>query len=416
MGVGTWWRARRARTLMDRSLHDLRSGRFGEAEAAAREAANIRAEVLGPAAPQTFACRLVVARALYFQQRWAATEQEVRECLALSTATGTGSPVVAQLRTLLASTLCQACRLAEAETEARAAIAARPEGADPGEETPHDVLAMVLGDQGHHAEAAELLETIAAARASRVGAGHPLVLKGRSDRLQCLAYLGRHEEFDAEADALRAAAAELPGVNGVLVSLAVANARAFSLNLRGRFPEAVDVLGPALAKSRQGLRADRFERVLRLGLARALTGQGQAEAAIEEVEAAQTLYDRRPQVGHDLSAIHLARADALLALGRAAEAEQESRRCLTVCEQSIGARHHRTLEARTVLGEALAATGRTAEATACLDAVATDWDTHFGSGHHGTVRARTALQSVGTPGWARHAQVTTGGCAAARDA
>ncbi|MDH6145282.1 hypothetical protein P3T35_007337 [Kitasatospora sp. GP30] len=102
--------------------------------------------------------------------------------------------------------------------------------------------------------------------------------------------------------------------------------------------------------------------MLHLGAARALTGQGRAQEALAAVEEAQDIFDRAPgpgQLAHDMSAIHMARAAALLALQRPAEAEHEARKCLSRCERHLGPAHHRALEAATVLGTALAGLHRT---------------------------------------------------------
>ncbi|TQF06959.1 tetratricopeptide repeat protein [Kitasatospora acidiphila] len=256
-----------------------------------------------------------------------------------------------------------------------------------------DVLALVLGDLGRHREAADLLAATAAARARTTSSDHPLVLKGRSDRLQHLAYLGLHEEVVAESSAVKTAARGTEGIHRILLPLAVSNGQAFSLSLHGHYEQAENLLRPVLDEARRQ-RLGRFLMVLHLGAARALTGQGRAQEALTAVENAQDIFDQAPGTGgllHDLSAIHLARAAAQFALGRPADAEHEARHCLSQCERHLGPAHHRALEAATTLGSALAVLHRNDEAAELLHATHDAWRTHFGHDHHGTIRARQAL-------------------------
>ncbi|WP_194294333.1 tetratricopeptide repeat protein [Streptomyces sp. RB17] len=299
-------------------------------------------------------------------------------------------------RTLLAQALRMQGRLQEAESEARSAIEVQPvpgrfEGRDG-----RDVLALVLGDLGRHREAADLLSATAAARARITSSDHRLVLKGRSDRLQHLAYLGLHEEVVAEAGALKTAARGAEGIHRLLLPLAVTNGLAFSLSLHGHYEQAEHLLVPVLDEARRR-RLGRVLMVLHLGAARALAGQGQAQEALAAVKKAQDIYDQAPgaeALAHDLSAIFLARAAALLALGRPADAEHEARHCLSQCERHLGRAHHRALEAATVLGAALADLHRNEEAAELLHATHDAWRTHFGHDHHGTIRAGQALATL----------------------
>ncbi|MGW0208681.1 hypothetical protein ACWDZ8_23735 [Streptomyces sp. NPDC003233] len=93
-------------------------------------------------------------------------------------------------------------------------------------------------DLGRHREAADLLAVTAAARARTAPSDYWLVLKGRSDRLQHLAYLGLHEEVVAEAGTLKSAARGTEGIHRILLPLAVTNGLAFSLSLHGNYEQA----------------------------------------------------------------------------------------------------------------------------------------------------------------------------------
>ncbi|MGW1913169.1 tetratricopeptide repeat protein [Streptomyces sp. NPDC002076] len=338
--------------------------------------------------------RLEASEYLCRQRRWADAEPELRGVLQAA-AGGTG-PLVASARTLLAQALRAQGRLQEAEDEARSAIDAQPVPGRFDGRDGHDVLALVLGDLGRHREAANLLAVTAAARARTAPSDYWLVLKGRSDRLQHLAYLGLHEEVVAEAGTLKSAARGTEGIHRILLPLAVTNGLAFSLSLHGYYEQAEHLLLPVLDDARRQ-RQGRFLMVLHLGAARALTGQGRAQEALAAVDQAQDIFDQGPgadALAHDLSAIHLARAAALLALDRPADAEHEVQHCLSQCERRLGPAHHRALEAATILGTALTVLNRNDEAAELLHTTHDAWRTHFGHDHHGTIRARQALATL----------------------
>ncbi|WP_143676671.1 hypothetical protein [Kitasatospora sp. GP30] len=171
--------------------------------------------------------RLDAAEYLCKQWRWQDAERELREVL--GPAAEESGPLMASARTLLAQTLRAQGRLGEAECEARAALEAQPVPGMVDGRDGQDVLALVLGDLGRHREAAEVRAATAAARTRTTSADHWLVLKGRSDRLQHLAYLGLHEDVVAEAGALKTAARGAEGIHRILLPLAVTNGQAFSL-------------------------------------------------------------------------------------------------------------------------------------------------------------------------------------------
>jgi hypothetical protein len=383
------WRLRRAQALLDLFTRASQDQQWQTAESAARESLVIRSAELGAADPATLVCRYHLAVALHARGRWEESEKELREALERASDVESVRPLAATMRTLLASVLRLEGRLAEAEVEARAAMTSRSTVAGPKGLVPQDVLALVLGDLGRHREAADQLAANVAARTASTGAGHVLVLKGRSDRLQHLAFLGLHEEVVREADAVRVAALGVRGPHALLLELAAANALAMSLSLHGRFQEAEALLRPAVAG---GQGEDRFVLVLQLGLARALVGLGRGEEALVVVESSQAIFDQREgAVAHDQSAIMFARAAALLASDRPADAEREARGCLILCSQVLGPSHHRVLEAETLLGMAMARQGRGDQAAPQLQSAHAAWLAHFGQHHHGTERARRAL-------------------------
>ncbi|MER7759201.1 tetratricopeptide repeat protein [Streptomyces sp. NPDC097619] len=238
----------------------------------------------------------------------------------------------------------------EAEREARAVAASgsRRNAGDPHAALALGIAALAAGAQGRHAEAVSTYDTALPVFGETFGTAHPQTLKLRSDRAQALASLDRHAEAEAECAAVARTAADGTDPDLPLVATAARSGRIYALCALGRHPEAEAVAREALA-AHPG--PDRFTLVLRLGLARALRGQDRHEEALAEAEYAERLYrllppeQRRPETG----APELARAAALLGLGRAAEARPLAAAAHDSCLSAFGPSHRRTTEARTLL-------------------------------------------------------------------
>ncbi|NEB81932.1 tetratricopeptide repeat protein [Streptomyces sp. SID14478] len=247
-----------------------------------------------------------------------------------------------------AKELYEARRYAEAEAEARAVARSRPRD-DEYAALALNIAAIATGAQGRHAEALATYEDALAAFTRIFGVAHWLTLKVRSDRAQQLAALGRYAECEAECAAVALAAAGGTGSEMALLTAASRNGLVYALNAQGRQAEAEALAREALAAHRA---ADRMSLVLRLGLVRSLNGQARYEEALVEAQGAGELFrglseeQRHPDAG----AVELALATALSGLGREDEARGQAAAAHDVCLASFGPNHHRTVEARALLG------------------------------------------------------------------
>ncbi|CAL9356213.1 hypothetical protein SUDANB70_00573 [Streptomyces sp. enrichment culture] len=251
----------------------------------------------------------------------------------------TGTPVAE------AKALYEAGRYAEAEAGARAVARARD---DEYAAVALNLAALAAGAQGRHAEALATYDEALAAFRRFFGADHWLTLKLRSDRAQQMTSLGRHAECEAECAAVVEAAGRGTEPEMTRLAAAARNGLVFALNAQGRHQEAEAVAVEALAAHRE---RDRQALVLRLNLARSLNGQARHDDALREARTADTLYRALP--GHlclpDTGAVDLVVADALLGLGRAADARQRAAAAHDACLASFGPDHRRTREARALL-------------------------------------------------------------------
>ncbi|MFB6618766.1 tetratricopeptide repeat protein [Streptomyces sp. NPDC085524] len=248
-----------------------------------------------------------------------------------------------------ATALYQEGRYAEAEAEARSVAAARSR--------PRDdmygplalgIAALSAGAQGRHDDAFATYDALLPVFGRIFGAEHPQTLKLRSNRAQVLSALARHAECEAECAAVARVAARGAGPDMPLIATAARNGQIFALNALGRHPEAEALACEALAAHRV---QDRFTLVLRLGLARSLSGQDRHEEALAEAGRADELRRGLPQEQHrpETGAVELATATALLGLGRGAEARSLAAAAQSACLSAFGPDHRRTTEARMLL-------------------------------------------------------------------
>ncbi|MGW0884740.1 tetratricopeptide repeat protein [Streptomyces sp. NPDC002671] len=245
--------------------------------------------------------------------------------------------------------LYQAGRYAEAEAEARAVAAARPRlRDDPYAPLALNFAALATRAQGRSAEALAAYDELLPVFGRIFGAEHPHTLKLRSDRAQTLGTLDRHAECEAECAAVAGAAARGTGPEMSLLAAAARNGQIYALTAQGRHSQAEALAREALAAHPE---PDRFNLVLRLGLARSLNGQARHEEALAEAERADELGRslseevRHPETG----AVELALANALLGLGRRTEAHTRATAAHDACLAAFGPDHHRTAEARSLL-------------------------------------------------------------------
>ncbi|MFD8481540.1 tetratricopeptide repeat protein [Kitasatospora sp. NPDC059673] len=354
----------RAGELLTATQHAHQEGRFGAAEEPAREAAKLYSGAGRPGLGGAVSSRAALGRALREQGRAAEAENELRTALARPGVAGTAEAV---LRLELVDALWAGRRGEEALDEIGRAVAVS--GPDDLRLTAGHARALLLGELGRHREAVSALAELADTARRLVPPQPEFALVVDSDRLAQLAWLGEHDEADIVALRVRAAAVTVAEPVAGPIRRWVGHNLAVSLSLRGRHTEAEGLLRKALAET---VGTDRLVFLLRLGLSRALLGQG-GIAAREAVETAGTIADTPPGITEqDLSLFGLAAATVHLALGQADAAEREAQQALTRCADAPS---HRVLELRTALGIAELRQGR---GTGPPAAAAEDWRAHFG--------------------------------------
>lgn len=210
------------------------------------------------------------------------------------------------------------------------------------------VGALSIGAQGRHAEAVAAYDEALPVFGRIFGAGHWETLKLRSDRAQQLAALGRHPECEAECAAVALDATRGAGPEMRFIAAAANNALVFALNAQGRHVEAEALAREVLAEVHEPAR---LRLALWLGLARSLNGRARYEEALAEAASADAPHRDVPSEhrGHEGGSVELVVANALLGLGREAEARVRAGSAHDALPASFGPAHHRTVEARALL-------------------------------------------------------------------
>ncbi|WP_280887034.1 tetratricopeptide repeat protein [Streptomyces sp. LBL] len=162
-------------------------GRWSEALALSRDAAERAARLLGTEHESTLGARLTLAWVLLHTQP-AEAEPLVRQTARdIDTALGTRHGDIWAIHHLLSETLHALGRWEEAETEARAVIAARQQ--HQGAAHPYTLraradladLALILHSQGRTPEARELIGELAATCGRVLGEEHPCAVRVRAN-------------------------------------------------------------------------------------------------------------------------------------------------------------------------------------------------------------------------------------------
>ncbi|MFG2957122.1 tetratricopeptide repeat protein [Streptomyces sp. NPDC048291] len=238
----------------------------------------------------------------------------------------------------------RAGRYAEAAAEARAVAALDARYAPAA----LSLVATALGAQGRHAEAVAEYDALLPVFGRNHGAEHPFTLQLRSNRAQALIALDRYAECEMECAAVARAADRGTGPEMTVLAVAARNGQVYAVNAQGRHEEAEALARAALAARDS---PDRLTLVLRLGLARSLNGQARHDEAFAEALDAEDLYrslsedQRRPETG----TAELAKATALVGLGRGAEARPLVTAARDACVAAFGPDHYRVAEARALL-------------------------------------------------------------------
>ena len=239
----------------------------------------------------------------------------------------------------------RAGRYAEAAAEAREVAALDARYAP----SALSLVATALGAPGRHAEAVAEYDALLPVFGRNHGAEHLLTLQLRSNRAQALIPLGRYAECETECAAVARAAARGTGPQMPLLAGAARTGQIYAVNAQGRHEEAEALARAALPAARDS--PGRLILALRLGLARSLNGQARHDEALAEAQDAEELQrslsadQRRPETG----AVELAKATALLGLGRGAEARPLVTAARDVCVAAFGPDHYRVTEARALL-------------------------------------------------------------------
>lgn len=248
-----------------------------------------------------------------------------------------------------ASALYLAGRYAEAAAEARSVAAGRFRSRDEMyAPLALGIAALAAGAQGRHTDAVTTYDTALPVFGKVFGAEHPQTLKLRSDRAQALGALGRHGECETECEAVAQLAARGTGPDMPFIATAARNGQIHALTALGRHPEAEALARQALATHRE---PDRLRLVLRLGLARSLSGQDRHEEALAEAGRADVLRRNLSQehCRAETGSVELAAATALFGLGRGTEAQPRAAAAYDACRAVFGPDHHRTGKARALL-------------------------------------------------------------------
>ncbi|WP_051944554.1 tetratricopeptide repeat protein [Streptacidiphilus rugosus] len=291
--------------------------------------------------------------------RSAETEPRLRAWLdEAESVLGPRHKVTLQLRTRLAQ-LCNANgRFAEAEHEAATVLELTDRDvADAAAGTSWEHYAAALNHQGRHEEAAREYAALGRALAEDP-AQKVRLLTAQVNRTSALLYLDRFEEAEHEAGRALQAAQSVAGPTGLYIRLTAANSLSRVLTAQGRAAEAETVARQALVSATgSGQPVDRFQRLLALNLAGALSAQGRHQEALDAVAEATGVGGH--EFAADTGAVGSARARALLGLGRREEAVAVAEEALAEALARFGGTHARVTVLRELLAEAGAAPGHT---------------------------------------------------------
>ncbi|CAG7648305.1 tetratricopeptide repeat protein [Actinacidiphila bryophytorum] len=211
------------------------------------------------------------------------------------------------------------------------------------------LVGLATSAQGRHAEAVAVYDRLLPDFGRVFGAEAVLTLKLRSDRAQELARLGRYAECEAECAAVARIAERGGSEETGFAAAAARNGLAFALTEQGRHEEAEATAREALAAL--GAQQDRFTVTLLAVLARSLNGQARHEEALAAAERADALWQALPEGERhaESGAAGLARATALLGLGRTAEARTHAAAAHRARLAAHGPEHRGTADAQALL-------------------------------------------------------------------
>lgn len=264
-----------------------------------------------------------------------------------------------------------------------------PDGAEVAGE--RSALAMSLVSAGELAEARRLIEQ---AVASDRRAGRTATAAGAS-RLASLAMVLRRADDYAGAARAAEESARIAQSLGAADTPQAYNELGTALKLAGRWREAADAYRLALAGTERTYGADHpNSAVVRSNLATTLSRQGKFAEAEELARRALASWAKSMPGNPRGADLHIALAEALLGLGKAAPARAEALRALEMNRRAYGAGDLRTAGAWTWLGKVELAAGNAAlaeqHANAALAAAGAKGLLEQGQAHRlaGEARAR----------------------------
>jgi tetratricopeptide (TPR) repeat protein len=324
--------------------------------------------------PDTLASRNDLALVLHDLGRLAEAEAEDRAVLAArQRVLGTHHPDTLASRSNLALVLHDLGRLEQAEAEIRAVLAARQQvlGRNhPDTLTSRSNLAGLLHDREQLEEAEAEFRAVLAARRRVLGRNHPDTLTSRSNLAGVLHRRERLDEAEAETRAVLAARQRVLGRDH-RDTLASRNNLALVLRDLGRLDEAEAAIRAALAARQLVLGSDHPASLAsRNNLARVLRDLGWLDEAEAEIRAVLAI--RQRVLGPDHASTLASRnnlAGVLHDRGRLDEAEAEMRDLLAIMLRVLGPDHPDALASRSNLALVLRDLGRPDEAEDELRAV-----------------------------------------------
>jgi tetratricopeptide (TPR) repeat protein len=382
LGRGKKQDLQRADDLRRDGLRLAAESSLTEAEAALRQAAELRTARLGADAPLALQVRAEFAAVLRAVGRYDEAVVELRDLLVQCPAVlGEEHSITCEVQIGLAALFLTQGSPDEAMGLVLAVLGRRA-APDKLALKAWDVKLRVLAAQGRYREAADDAQELRAQSAWAYGENENWTVKAGSDRVQNLVYLGEYESAERECREL----IERHGKEDMLWQ-AVMNALVLALNGLGDHEKAEATARTALEKQPHV--------TLALGLARSLYGLGRYEEALQAATDAQAEFQREAERRVAFAApVVTVTAQALLGLGRLDEAETEARQAVELAEAHLTPVHHSALEAATTLGSVLAAQGRTAEAADQLTRCARAWREHYGPDHPRTRAAEAELAAL----------------------
>ncbi len=244
-------------------------------------------------------------------------------------------------------------RFADAERHRRRALDIYKKRLGEDDPTTIDVthdLAVLIGDEGHFAEALSILDKACAGFARTVGPSNPSTLRCRTNMTRDLIELGRFEEADAILLDVEAKQVAVHGVDFVDIAY-TKEWRALALDGLGRRDEALALFDDAIARRTKVFGAETPE-VAMMWVRKASVSRHAGRNADSEAAALRAIEIVTPKLGADHAIVGRARYElgsTLLAEGRTTEGTEELHRAMEILRNALGEDHVETARARATM-------------------------------------------------------------------